>query len=172
MRSCALLLSLCLLNPTPSPPRSDDGDNGHGPPLRPSVVRPQASAAASHDAAAAASTPNNSAIAATADDGDEATRGSFSAAIDANVSRASVIQDSRASVGGADDEVESFTGFGSMVTSGIFTEAADDAIAGVQSPILKAGWLLKLARFGRDHKRCVAIHSRLPFCLCSVSICG
>jgi hypothetical protein len=46
-----------------------------------------------------------------------------------------------------------YAGYGTVLADTDFTDAVDAAIAESQSPILKQGWLRKLARFGRNMKR-------------------
>ena len=46
-----------------------------------------------------------------------------------------------------------YAGYGTVLADTDFTDAVDAAIAESHSPILKQGWLRKLARFGRNMKR-------------------
>jgi hypothetical protein len=143
--------------PQPHPQlRSDDGANGHGPPLRASIIAPALAYSqtdhaedrgATPDAAAASASSAAAAAAASDDDDFEPAQRPFSAAIQAHVSRTVTSTNSDS----GDDDRD-----GSAVTqSGSFLSDADSSAAvDSSSLILKRGWLRKLARFGRDMKRC------------------
>ncbi len=72
----------------------------------------------------------------------------FSAPVRAHVAR-TVIAPSIAA-GAEDDEC---AGSGAVHHRNVFMDQTDAAIFQQQSPILKQGWLYKLARFGRDMRR-------------------
>ncbi len=80
----------------------------------------------------------------------EAEHSAFSAPLRAHVAR-TVTTSTLAAYEAEDDE---YASFGAVQRSDIFTDEVDAAIFGQQSPILKEGWLRKLARFGRDLNRC------------------
>jgi hypothetical protein len=116
--------------PTYSLGRSD-GDNGHGPPLRQSVIH-------THSAAA-------SAAASVLSKDFEAEHRSFSASIRNKVSL---------TVDGEEhDRNDHDAAFGTVQPASFFTHELGKAVADSTSQILKQGWLCKLARFGRNMKR-------------------
>jgi hypothetical protein len=131
--------------------RSDDCDEGRGPVLRDSVyIRAQPSAAElqrlndGRSSVAAAS-----ATAAAAVTLDLATkRPSFSAAV-----RARAAHTVTACAAAADEEGDDPDGFEALQLSNIFSDEADATASDQHSPVLKEGWLLKLARFGRNMRR-------------------
>jgi hypothetical protein len=154
------------------PTRSDDGANGHGPPLRHSIISPALAQpttvlqddrdalpnAADSASAAAVAAAAASADAASADDNDdfEPEQRPFSAAIRAHVSRTVTSADSDS----GDDDRDGST----MAQMGsIMADAGSAAAFDSSSLILKRGWLRKLARFGRDMKRCDGATNRNGF---------
>jgi hypothetical protein len=130
--------------------RSDSGDNGHGPPLRQSVIAP-----ALPDLHKSREDERLNAFA-SADDL-EHDGPTFSATLHANVAHSvQAPQDS--------DEDDSEVRASDTVRASGAVSASQHGAS--DSLVLKAGWLRKLARFGRDlrryHQACVPLHSMSP----------
>lgn len=132
--------------------RSDSGDNGHGPPLRQSVIAP-----AVPDLHKSREDERRDTFT-TADDFED-DGPAFSASIHATVAHTA-----HAPHVDSDEDSSDVRATDTVQPSGALSMPPQDAS---DSLVLKAGWLRKLARYGRDMKRCDRTEFACLFISCS-----